>query len=553
MPVKYSFLLPVFTALAPLCSAQTAPQLQKAVQQTVQKVTPACVKLQWYDTLTHEARGVGSGVIVTAEGHILTAAHITDPGKTYKVTFANGSEAIAVALGKIVFQDDTRLPDVAMMKMVTPGTWAFAPMGQSAALHTGDPCVSIAWPESLNQPKPMVRFGRVLETATELGFIRTSAIMEPGDSGGPLFDCEGNVIGLHTAILPAEDWNMEIPVNWYRKYWQALQTGEYFREWPATVSDTTYKGGKANTTWASQQQVASQAHAIWGITGGYCHNITSTIDTATRSVYGMLLKIKGKSYIISKSSMVADKPVLQYNRKSVLLNVIKRDRENDLVLLQCNAVLPGGYPLSSAVAANDSIAVVDMGGFLVSPRTDSQLVISVTGSQAVSMPKQWSTGYFGASVAYRKGPVTVTLVRGGSPAAAMNLQKGDEVKRINGVTLDSAAAYGEQMSRYWPGDTLTVDYLRAGKEYSGKAVLTERPVFAATHPVDMFPGGKSSRRDGFKQVFMHDAILTPEQCGGPVYDIVGSFRGLNIARYGRTSVLALPADVVKQFVQDALR
>lgn len=552
MPVKYSFLLPVFTALAQLCNAQTVPKLQQAVQQTVQQVTPACVKLQWYDTLTHEARGVGSGVIVSAEGHILTAAHITDPGKTYKVTFANGREAIAVALGKIVFQDDMRLPDVAMMKMVTPGPWAFAPMGQSATLHTGDPCVSIAWPESLNQPQPMVRFGRVLETATELGFIRTSAIMEPGDSGGPLFDCNGNVIGLHTAILPTEDWNMEIPVNWYRKYWQALQTGEYFRQWPAQVSDTTYSGGKTTVAWAGQQELVERAHAIWGITDGFCYTVTSTVDTATRKVYGMLLKVKGKSYLVSKSSMVGEKPVFEYGRKLLSLKVVKRNRENDLVLLQCDAVLPGGYPFASA-AASDEVTTSDIGRFLVSPRTDSQLVISVTGSVHVTMPKQWSTGYFGASVAYRKGPVVVTLVRGESPAAAMQLQKGDEVKRINGEVLDSAAAYGMQMSRYWPGDTLTVDYVRAGKEYSGKAVLTERPVFAATHPVDMFPGGKSSRRDGFDQVFLHDAVLTPEQCGGPVYDIDGHFRGLNIARYGRTSVLALPAVLVKQFVLEATR
>lgn len=552
MPVKYSFLLPVFTALAQLCNAQTVPKLQQAVQQTVQKVTPACVKLQWYDTLTHEARGVGSGVIVSAEGHILTAAHITDPGKTYKVTFANGREAIAVALGKIVFQDDMRLPDVAMMKMVTPGPWAFAPMGQSAALRIGDPCVSIAWPESLNQPQPMVRFGRVLETATDLGFIRTSAIMEPGDSGGPLFDCNGNVIGLHTAILPTEDWNMEIPVNWYRKYWQALQTGEYFRQWPAQVSDTTYSGENNTVAWAGQQDLVRQAHAIWGITGGCCYTITSTADTATRKVYGMLLKVKGKSYLISKSSMVGEKPVFQYDRKVLPLKVVKRDRENDLVLLQCDAVLSGGYPFASA-AVTDKVNSSDIGRFLVSPRTDSQLVISVTGSVNVALPKQWSTGYFGASVAYRKGPIVVTLVRGESPAAAMQLQKGDEVKRINGVVLDSAAAYGGQMSRYWPGDTITVDYVRAGKEYSGKAVLTERPVFAATHPVDMFPGGKSSRRDGFNQVFLHDAILTPEQCGGPVYDIDGQFRGVNIARYGRTAVLALPAELVKQFVLEATR
>ena len=85
--------------------------------------------------------------------------------------------------------------------------------------------------------------------------------------------------------------------------------------------------------------------------------------------------------------------------------------------------------------------------------------------------------------------------------------------------------------------------------YTKQIVLAWKPVIAATHPAEMFPGGKSIRRDGFTGVFVHDAVLTPNRCGGPVFDMAGNFRGINIARYSRTATIVMPADSVYEFLK----
>mgnify|MGYP006190613121 FL=1 len=124
------------------------------------------------------------------------------------------------------------MPDVGMMKITDKGIWPFAEMGYSNSLVAGEPCISISYPESLNQQLPTLRLGQVAEVKNEYGFIRSTCKMEPGDSGGPLFDYHGRVIGLHSAIDVGEDQNFEIPVDLYRKYWTALKKEMTYTSFP---------------------------------------------------------------------------------------------------------------------------------------------------------------------------------------------------------------------------------------------------------------------------------------------------------------------------------
>ena len=96
------------------------------------------------------------GVVVTKDGHILTAAHVIMPGNTYQVTFPDGKKCVAIALGKIT--KSQIVPDVGMMKIITPGYWPHASMGHSFSLRINELCISISYPESLYQDLPVVRF-----------------------------------------------------------------------------------------------------------------------------------------------------------------------------------------------------------------------------------------------------------------------------------------------------------------------------------------------------------------------------------------------------------
>lgn len=66
----------------------------------------------------------------------------------------------------------------------------------------------------------------------QYGFLQSTCLMEPGDSGGPLFDANGNVVGIHSAIDVSEKENFEVPVDLYRTYWSALQQPRTYGEYP---------------------------------------------------------------------------------------------------------------------------------------------------------------------------------------------------------------------------------------------------------------------------------------------------------------------------------
>lgn len=517
-------------------SGQEMKALEATVHKAIEKAYPASVRMWGYDTASRQQMSAQfSAVVVSPQGDILTAAHTSTPGKTYKVMFPDGKEAIALALGKIELADDPTVPDVSMMKIITPGEWPYTEMGYSSSLKLNQPCISIAYPESLNQPLPCVRFGRITSLSNDRGFVQSTCAMEPGDSGGPLFDLLGRVIGIHSAISVPESENYEIPVDLYRKYKTALATAKKYNALPA---DAEAVGNDPLT--AELQGDVKMPTAF----NTACLLITSQVKGKEEKIYGTAFT---GGYIVSKSSMVGSEPVIHLNNKIIKATILRRDRENDLVLLQLKEDVKGSITI--AQVEPDSLSFDQLGKFLLSPRLDTANSISVAGSLPFSLPKISSTGFLGASIAHRSGPLLLMFVRKNSPAAAGDLRQGDEVISINNINISKAENYGAELQKYWPGDTVTMSLKREGNIYTKQIVLTEKPVIAGTHPADMFTGGKSRRRDGFARVFAHDAVLMPEQCGGPVFDATGGFQGINIARYSRTSTVVIPAEVVWEFVR----
>jgi len=509
---------------------------ETTMHKAIAKAWPASVRMWGYDTSSKQQMSAQfSAVVVSPQGDILTAAHTSTPGKTYKVMFPDGKEAIALALGKIEMADDPTIPDVAMMKIITPGTWPYAEMGYSSSLKLNQPCISIAYPESLNQPLPGLRFGVITSLGNERGFLQSTCAMEPGDSGGPLFDEYGRVIGIHSAISVEESLNYEIPVDLYRKFRTALATAKKYNAFPANA-DAVGKD-QLSTKLKYQTKFSTAQNA--------CLRITSQLKDKEEMICGTAF---ANGYVVSKSSMIGADPVVHINDKTFKASVIRRNRENDLVLLQIKQSIKDGITLSEAKP--DSVSFKQLGQFLVSPRLDTANAISVAGTLLFSLPKLNSAGFLGASIALKSGPLLLTFVRKNSPAAANDLKTGDEVISINGITLSKAEEFGATLQKFWPGDTISISLKREGSIYTKQIVLDQKPAIPATHPAEMFAGGKSARRDGFARIFAHDAFLKPNQCGGPVFDAAGNFMGINIARYSRTSTVAIPAEVVWNFMTD---
>jgi Trypsin-like serine proteases, typically periplasmic, contain C-terminal PDZ domain len=162
--------------------------------------------------------GVGSGVILTSDGYILTNRHVVANSQTLTVAFSDGHELPA----KIVKISDTT--DLALVKVAATGLRA-APIGDSAAIQVGQTAIAIGSPlgtytETVTRGivSGLDRQITVTDEATHRettlsGLIQTDAAINPGNSGGPLLDRAGNVVGINTAVATsAEGLGFAIPI-----------------------------------------------------------------------------------------------------------------------------------------------------------------------------------------------------------------------------------------------------------------------------------------------------------------------------------------------------
>lgn len=150
-----------------------------------------------------EERGVGTGVVIVDKGVILTNLHVVAGAETIKVTFADGLESIATITG---VQPENDLAVLQAQKI--PDDLIAATMRSTADLQPGEQVAAIGFPFGIG---PSVSAGvvsglrrsfRSPEGKQELGnLIQFDAAANPGNSGGPLIDMEGEVLGIVTAIL----------------------------------------------------------------------------------------------------------------------------------------------------------------------------------------------------------------------------------------------------------------------------------------------------------------------------------------------------------------
>jgi serine protease Do len=187
--------------------------IQERVKKVTAKVMPAVVGIR----IGHNA---GSGVIVTKDGYVLTAGHISgEPNRDVLVILPDGRRLHGTTLGSNVGLDS------GMIRIRDEGEWPFVAMGDAAGLKEGAWCLALGHPEGFRPGrKPVLRLGRVLERRDK--FIRTDCALVGGDSGGPLFDLDGKVIGIHSRIGERLSVNIHVPINTYRDTWDRLAKGE---------------------------------------------------------------------------------------------------------------------------------------------------------------------------------------------------------------------------------------------------------------------------------------------------------------------------------------
>jgi serine protease Do len=148
----------------------------------------------------YEVTSLGSGVIVSADGYVLTNAHVVERGARFRVGLLDGRELLA----KVVGIDPSS--DLAVLKVDAKEPLPFATMGRSDGLLTGETVIAIGNPFGLSHTVTTGVVSAVHRNfkagdRTLFDFVQTDASINPGNSGGALLDIEGRLVGVNTAIL----------------------------------------------------------------------------------------------------------------------------------------------------------------------------------------------------------------------------------------------------------------------------------------------------------------------------------------------------------------
>ena len=189
--------------------------LEAKVKSVAQQTMPATVAL-----LSEGTNSSGSGVLVSADGLILTAAHVVQGAKEMLVVFPDGEQVTGKVLGANYSKD------IAMVKAKGKGPFPFVKLGESKPLRAGDWLVALGHSTGFDATRtPPVRFGRVISEGPG-NFLTTDCTLIGGDSGGPLFDLDGKLVGIHSSIGKDRENNNHAGIDGFKDDWKSLLDGK---------------------------------------------------------------------------------------------------------------------------------------------------------------------------------------------------------------------------------------------------------------------------------------------------------------------------------------
>lgn len=383
---------------------------------------------QFHAPLQH---GLGSGVIVTPDGYILTNNHVVDGAQDVKVTLQDGREFTA----KVIGHDPKS--DVAVIKIVASDL-PTVPFADSQKVEVGDTVLAIGNPFGVGQT---VTHGIV--SATDRGgmgiehyedFIQTDAAINPGNSGGALVDVDGRLIGINTAILSRSGGNQGIGF--------------------AIPSDL------ARTVMTS---LVKYGHVTRGYLGIMIQNVTPTLakEFKLKESTGALVGDVVSNGPADKAGFKDGDVVVQFNGKKV-----RDGRELQLTAAETKPgskvpveILRDGSPKTLEITVGELPGTEHLAQANTSNGQDTGTLKGVGISNLDSQARQEF------KIPHSVQGAVVTEVQPDSPAAEAGLQPGDVIESINRHAVKDAEEAVQLTANAKDKQTLLRVWSKGGSHY----------------------------------------------------------------------------------------
>lgn len=275
-------------------------------------------------------------------------------------------------------------------------------------------------------------------------------------------------------------------------------------------------------------------------------NWKSTVRVTVEGVQvalGAIVSTDG--WIVSKASELPESGVVNcqlFNGDEHAGTVVTRVQELDLALIRIDhdSLIPIVWNTPEIPARGRWLATTDS-----TARVPA--AVGVVSAGALSVKK--SNAVLGVHLVDSSDGASVIMVLRGSGAEEAGLQVGDSIFSVNNADVRSRGNFLAALEKCTGGESIKLGVNRADKKFQTEGRLMDL-ADELLDETEMEVNGKiSARATGFSRVFMHDTVLRPNQCGGPLVGLDGKVVGINIARAGRVSSYALPVDVVKPVVE----
>jgi len=341
-------------------------------------------------------QSLGSGVILTADGYLLTNNHVVESASQIRVSLADKRELKAKIVGA-----DPRT-DIAVLK-VEEKNLPVLPIADSSQVKAGQFVLAVGNPFGLNQTVTMGIVSAIgrgnLSIVDYEDFIQTDAPINPGNSGGALVDIRGALIGINTAILSRSGGNQGIgfavPINMARDVMERLiKDGRVIRGWLGVVIQPV-------------TPAIARAMGLDKPRGALIGDVTpgSPAEKAGLRRGDIVLAFNGQA--IEETRELSLKVAMQAPGSSARLSVHRDGRVIEVSVVLGEQPAEGGAPLSGREAeAELALAGVTVTELTPQVRRQLELPPSVAG-------------------------VAVSAVRPGTPAAEAGLRRGDVIQEVN--------------------------------------------------------------------------------------------------------------------------